>query len=318
MRPDALTPAAVPTRRAFSERMAEYGAVDSDFVVFEADIGYSTFSHLFGDRYPRRYFNMGIAEGNMVSAAAGMAADGRTVVASSYGVFITMRALESVRTFVCYPDLNVKFLSSHGGFTPAIDGVTHQATEDIANMTTLPNMKVLVPADTWAAKKLFDVAMQTPGPVFVRLMRDPILDLYEESDGFRMGGSRVVIEGSDVTIATYGDIVFEAIGASAILAKEGIRAEVIDLYSVKPFDADTLVKSLDKTGALVVAENHQKRNGLGYELSNFCLKRKVVPFENLGLEDTFAESGSYAKLLEKYGLSRGHIAAAARRLLGRA
>jgi len=133
-----------------------------------------------------------------------------------------------------------------------------------------------------------------------------------------MGGSRVVIEGSDVTIATYGDIVFEAIGASAILAKEGIRAEVIDLYSVKPFDADTLVKSLDKTGALVVAENHQKRNGLGYELSNFCLKRKVVPFENLGLEDTFAESGSYAKLLEKYGLSRGHIAAAARRLLGRA
>ena len=179
MRPNALTPATVPTRRAFSERMAEYGAIDGDFVVFEADIGYSTFSHLFGDQYPARYFNMGIAEGNMVSAAAGMAADGRTAVASSYGVFITMRALESVRTFVCYPDLNVKFLSSHGGFTPAIDGVSHQATEDIANMTTLPNMKVLVPADTWAAKKLFDVALQTPGPVFVRLMRDPILELYE-------------------------------------------------------------------------------------------------------------------------------------------
>ena len=167
MKPYALTPATVPTRRAFSERMAEYGAIDGDFVVFEADIGYSTFSHLFGDKYPERYFNMGIAEGNMVSAAAGMAADGRTAMASSYGVFLTMRALESVRTFVCYPDLNVKFLSSHGGFTPAIDGVTHQATEDIANMTTLPNMKVLVPADTWAAKKLFDVAMQTPGPVSI-------------------------------------------------------------------------------------------------------------------------------------------------------
>jgi transketolase len=260
---------------------------------------------------------MGIAEGNMVSAAAGMAADGRTVVASTYGVFITLRALESVRTFVCYPDLNVKFLSSHGGFTPAIDGVTHQATEDIANMTTLPNMKVLVPADTWAAKKLFDVALQTPGPVFVRLMRDPILDLYEAGDAFRMGGSHVLLEGSDVTIATYGDIVFEAIGAAGILAKEGIRAEVIDLYSVKPFDAETLLRSLDKTGALVVAENHQKRNGLGYELSNFCLKNKVVPFDNLGLEDTFAESGSYGKLLEKYGLSRDHIAAAAKRLLKR-
>ena len=317
MRPHALTPATVPTRRAFSERMAEYGAVDGDFVVFEADIGHSTFSCLFGERYPERYFNMGIAEGNMVSAAAGMAADGRTVVASSYGVFITMRALESVRTFVCYPDLSVKFLSSHGGFTPAIDGVTHQATEDIANMTTLPNMKVLVPADTWASKKLFDLALQTPGPVFVRLMRDPVLELYEEGDSFSMGGSHVIIEGTDLTIATYGDIVFEAIGAAEILAGEGIRAEVIDLYCVKPFDRETLVRSLKKTGALVVAENHQKRNGLGYELSNFCLKHLVVPFDNLGLEDTFAESGGYPKLLEKYGLSKHHIAESARRILGR-
>ena len=317
MRPHAMTPATVPTRKAFSERMAEYGAIDGDFVVFEADIGYSTFSHLFGDQYPERYFNMGIAEGNMVSAAAGMAADGRTVVASSYGVFITMRALESVRTFVCYPDLNVKFLSSHGGFTPAIDGVTHQATEDIANMTTLPNMKVLVPADTWSSRKLFDVTLQTPGPVFVRLMRDPILDLYEAGDSFVMGGSHVLIEGTDVTIATYGDIVFEAIEAATILAKDGIRAEVIDLYSVKPFDRETLVRSLRKTGALVVAENHQKRNGLGYELSNFCLKNHVVPFDNLGLEDTFTESGSYPKLLDKYGLSKHHIAESAKRILGR-
>ena len=313
-----MTPATVPTRRAFSERMAEYGAIDGEFVVFEADIGYSTFSHLFGDKYPERYFNMGIAEGNMVSAAAGMAADGRVAVASSYGVFITMRALESVRTFVCYPELNVKFLSSHGGFTPAIDGVTHQATEDIANMMTLPNMKVLVPADTWSSRKLFDVALQTPGPVFVRLMRDPILDLYETSDSFHMGGSHTVIEGTDVTIVTYGDIVFEAIEAASILRKDGIRAELIDMYSLKPFDREALVRSLDKTGALVVAENHQKRNGLGYELSNFCIKNKVVPFENLGLEDTFAECGSYRKLLEKYGLSKTRIADAAKRILRRA
>jgi transketolase len=132
-----------------------------------------------------------------------------------------------------------------------------------------------------------------------------------------MGGSHVVIEGTDVTIVSYGDIVFEAIGAAGILAKNGIRAEVIDMYSVKPFDREGLLKSLDKTGALVVAENHQRRNGLGYELSNFCLKNKVVPFENLGLEDTFAESGSYGKLLEKYGLSRARIAEAAKRILGR-
>jgi transketolase len=148
-------------------------------------------------------------------------------------------------------------------------------------------------------------------------MRDHILDLYEPGDPFRMGGSHVVIEGTDVTIVSYGDIVFEAIGAAGILAKNGIRAEVIDMYSVKPFDREGLLKSLDKTGALVVAENHQRRNGLGYELSNFCLKNKVVPFENLGLEDTFAESGSYGKLLEKYGLSRARIAEAAKRILGR-
>jgi transketolase len=176
---------------------------------------------------------------------------------------------------------------------------------------------VLVPADTWASKCLFDVALQTPGPAFVRLMRDPLFDLYEPGDSFRMGGSHVVLAGNDVTIATYGDIVFEAIGAAGILSAEGIRAEVIDLYSLKPFDRETLLGSLDKTGALVVAENHQKRNGLGYELSNFCLKHKIVAFDNLGLEDTFAESGSYNKLLGKYGLSKFHIAEAARRLLRR-
>ena len=309
------TKAKNPTRRSFSERMVEYGHLDQDFVVFEADIGYSTFSYLFGDEFPDRYFNMGIAEGNMVSAAAGMAADGRTVIASSYGVFITMRALESVRTYVCYPNLNVKFLSSHGGITAAIDGVTHQATEDIANMTTLPNMKVFVPADTVAARKLFDAALTTPGPVFVRLMRDPLFDIYEEGDDFVPGGSRVVREGKDITIVTYGDILFQAIEAAETLAEQGIDAEVIDMYSVKPFDRETLLASLAKTRALLVVENHQKRNGLGYELSNFCLKQRPVVFDNLGLDDTFAESGNYDKLLEKYGISKHWIVKTAQTLI---
>ncbi|MBN1829605.1 MAG: transketolase family protein [Deltaproteobacteria bacterium] len=307
--------AKAPTRRAFSERMKEYGSIDKDFVVFEADIGYSTYSYLFGEAHPERYFNMGIAEGNMVSAAAGMAAEGRKVVASSYGVFLTMRALESVRTYVCYPNLNVKFLSSHGGFTPAIDGVTHQATEDIANMTTLPNMKVICPADTISSRKLFDVAIETTGPVFIRLMRDPYFDLYEDKDSFHLGGSAVVREGKDITIVAYGDIVFEAVEAAAMLEKDGISAEVIDMYSIKPFDRKGLLGSIEQTGALLVVENHQKRNGLGYELSNFCIKHKPIPFDNLGLDDTFAESGDYFKLLEKYGLSKIHIAKAARQIV---
>lgn len=312
-----ISKANIPTRRAFSERMVEYGDIDRDFVVFEADIGGSTYSCFYGRKFPERYFNMGIAEGNMVSAAAGMAADGRTVVASSYGVFLTMRALESVRTFICYPELNVKFLSSHGGITAAIDGVTHQATEDIANMTTLPNMRVLVPADTIATRKIFDVAIQTSGPVFVRLMRDPLFDIYEDGDSFEIGGSHRVREGEDVTIVTYGDILFQALEAARTLEQNGIQAEIIDMYSIKPFDRQALLASIEKTGAMLVVENHQRRNGLGYELSNFCLRHRPVVFDNLGLRDTFAESGQYAKLLEKYGISSNWIVKTATELVKR-
>lgn len=302
-----LNKANFATRRAFSERMLEYGSIDKDFVVFEADIGYSTYSHLFGDKYPERYFNMGIAESNTMAAAAGMAAGGRTAIACSYGVFITMRAVEAIRTFICYPNLNVKFLSSHGGVTPAVDGVTHQATEDIAIMTTLPNMKVLAPADTESAKKIFDVAIKTPGPVFIRLMRDPLFDIYSKKDTFKLGGSKTIRRGKDITVVTYGDIVFQALGAADELEKENISIEIIDMYSIKPFDKKNLLSSISKTEALLVVEDHQKRNGLGYELSNFCLKNKPVIFDNLGLNDTFAESGNYYKLIDKYGISKKHI-----------
>jgi len=237
---------------------------------------------------------------------------GKKVVVCGYGVFLTMRAVESVRSFVCYPNLDVKLLSSHGGITAAIDGVSHQATEDIAYMTTLPNMKVLVPADTASATRLFDVAMETPGPVFTRLMRDPLFDLYGPDEPFPLGGSKRVREGSDVTIVAYGDVLFQALEAAETLAAQGVQAEVLDFYSVKPWDQAALDRSLAKTGALVVVENHQARNGLGYELGVWCLKHRPVPFENLGLQDTFAESGSYLKVLARYGMSAASVAAAAR------
>jgi len=297
----------VPTRRAFSERMVEYGKIDREFAVFEADIGHSTWSVLFGRTYPDRYFNVGIAEQNMVASAAGMAAGGRTVFACSYGVFLTMRALETVRSFICYPNLNVKFLGSHGGITAAVDGVTHQATEDIGILTTLPNMQVLCPADSVSARAAFDLAVKTPGPVYVRLMRDPLYRLYDAGARFRIGGSARLREGSDVTIVSYGDIVFQALEAAGQLAGAGVSAEVLDLYSLKPVDYAAVMASVTKTGALVVAENHQKRNGLGYELASLLLRSRPVPFDSLGLCDTFAESGQYQLLLGKYGLSAEHI-----------
>ena len=310
-----LEKASKPTRQAFSERMVARGEQDRDFAVFESDIGYSTFSYLFGDAYPERYFNLGIAEIGTMSAAAGMAASGRSVIVGGYGVFLTMRAVEAVRSFICYPNLNVKILSSHGGLTAAIDGATHQATEDIAYMATLPNMKVLCPSDPTASAACLDIALDTPGPVFTRLMRDKLYDLYSAGETFELGGSKTIRNGKDLTLVTYGDIVFQAMEAAEILAKDGIDVEVIDMYSIKPFDAAALDASLAKTGALLVAENHQARNGLGYELAHHVLTTNPVPFANAGLEDTYGESGDYLSVIDKYGLSAAKLAVRARSLM---
>lgn len=307
--------AVIPTRRSFAERMKEYGSIDHEFAVFESDIGRSTYSYLFGEEFPDRYFNLGIAEMATLSAAAGMAAGGRTVIVCGYGVFISMRAIEVIRSFICYPGLNVKFLSSHGGLSAAIDGVTHQATEDIAFMTTLPNITVLAPCDTISAARCFDLAMKTPGPVYTRLMREPFLDIYDKGDVFIRGGSHVVNSGQDITIAAYGDMVFQAMEAAEELGRRNISAEVIDMYSIKPFDWQGIKTSVEKTGALLVVENHQKRNGLGYEIGIQILKNNPLPFDHIGLDDCFAESGEYLPVIDKYGLSSSHIINAAQSLV---
>jgi len=298
--------------------MTEYGGIDKEFAVFDSDLAYATYSYLFGDKYPDRYFNSGIAEIGTMAQAAGMACSGRRVIVCGYGVFLTMRAVEVVRTFICYQNLNVKIMSTHGGLTAAVDGVTHQATEDIAFMSTLPNMKVFVPADEQAARMLFDLSIATPGPVFTRVSRHPLWNIYTEKDRFVCGGSHVVREGCDITIVSYGDIVFQALQAAEELEKLGIHAEVIDMYSVKPFDSATLARSIEKTKALIVAENHQKRNGLAYEIAAFCMRSRIqVKFEHAGLDDRFGESGNYFKIIDKYGFSARCIAEAAATLLGR-
>lgn len=311
----SLVRATIPTRRAFSERLAELGDTLPDFAVFESDIGRSTYSCLFGDKFPERYFNLGIAEVATMSAACGMASQGRPVVVCGYGVFLTMRALEMVRSFACYPDLDVKLMSSHGGLTAAIDGVTHQATEDIAFMTTLPNMKVLVPADPRAARASADLALATRGPVFTRLMRDPLFELYGPAEEFHLGGSKTLRKGGDVAILAYGDMVFQALLAADLLAGRGLEAEVLDLYSVKPWDREAVFAAAGKCGALLVVENHQRRNGLGYEIAATLLREgRCLPFDNLGLDDRFAESGDYFAMIDEYGLGPDSIATAAARL----
>jgi transketolase len=312
-----LTKASQATRRAFGGRLLELGAENSEFVVFESDLGKSSMSNLFGDKYPDRYFNMGIAELNTMAAAAGMAAGGRTAFVAGYSVFLTMRALEAVRSFIAYPKLNVKLYASHGGLTAAIDGVTHQGSEDIAFMSVIPNIKVIVPTDSVCARAACELALETPGPVFIRLMRDPLFEIYEPGETFKFGGSKTVRKGTDITLASYGDITFQAIQAAEILSQKGISAEVLDLYSVKPVDSAAVLESVRRTGALLVAENHQKRNGLGYELAALLLKEEPVPFDHLGLEDRFAESGNYFSMIDKFGFSAAKIAQAAERLLAK-
>ncbi|TVQ21925.1 MAG: transketolase family protein, partial [Spirochaetaceae bacterium] len=243
--------ASVPTRQAFSEGLVSFAEVNRDFWVLESDIGKSTYTYLFGDRYPQRYFNLGIAEIGLFATAAGIASSGRPVVCGGYGVFITMRAVEAIRSFICYPDLDVKILSSHGGITAAIDGVTHQATEDIGTMSQIPNMRVLCPADPVSARACVEASFSVHGPVFNRLMRDPLYDLYPEGESFPIGGSKLLREGGDLTIASYGDIVFQAIEAADALAATGVTADVIDLYSIKPYDREAVLASIRKTGALV-------------------------------------------------------------------
>lgn len=311
----SLAKSKTPTRRALAERMLEAGSERDDFVVFESDIGYSTYSYLFGDAYPERYFNLGIAELGTMATAAGMAAEGRPAIVCGYGVFLSMRALEAVRSFICYPRMNVKIFSSHGGVTAAVDGVTHQATEDIAFMATLPGMTVLAPCDSASARASFDLALGIHGPVFVRLMRDPLSELYPEGTEFSIGGCHTPRKGDDITIVSYGDLVFQALEAAELLATEGINAEVIDMYSIKPWDRQALRLSLERTKALLVVENHQRKNGLGYELAAWCMREGVsVPFAQLGLDDTFAESGSYPLTIQKFGMDAASIAAAARKL----
>ncbi|WP_394240046.1 transketolase family protein [Vibrio astriarenae] len=303
-----VTKSNTPTRLAFAERMVEYGEINTDFAVFEADIGYSTNSYLFNNKYPDRYFQMGIAEFGMMASASGMAANGRPVVVAGYGVFLTMRALESVRSFICYPNLNVKLMSSHGGTTAAIDGVTHQASEDIALMSTLPNMHVFAPCDSASSRALFDVTMETQGPVYCRLMRDAYYELYDETAEFKCGGSNTLSKGADITLISYGDILFQALDAANELKAAGINVELIDAYSVKPLDWKTISASIKKTGRVIVAEGHQKRNGMAYDIATRMAKEQIhAQFDYLGLDDTFAESGAYPLLLDKYGLSSKHI-----------
>ncbi|MDA3937206.1 MAG: transketolase family protein [Actinomycetota bacterium] len=302
------------TRAAFGETLVELVGEGVDVVAVEADLSKSTTTSTFAGVFPNRFFNVGIAEQNMIDVAAGLAVTGKVAFTGSFAVFATGRAYDQVRNTVCYSDLDVKLAPTHSGVTVGPDGGSHQMLEDIGLMRGLPGMRVLVPADFNSAKAALRTAAMTPGPFYVRLGRVGVEDVYPADTTFELGRAHVLREGRDVTLAACGLMVGQALKAADILADKGIMAEVIDVATIKPIDAETIVASARKTGAVVTCEEHSIIGGLGSAVAEVLSENTPVPMRRIGVRDVFGTSGEPTELLEHFGLTAGDIALAAREL----
>ena len=305
------------TREAFGETLIELANEGVDVVAVDADLSGSTTTGTFGKAYPDRFFNVGIAEQNMIGTAAGLAVGGKVAFTGSFAVFATGRAYDQVRNTVCYSGLNVKLAPTHAGITVGPDGGSHQMVEDIALMRVLPGMRVLVPADYVAAKAAIRIAAVTAGPFYVRLGRAAVPVIYDDSFTLELGRAYVLREGRDVTLAACGVMVEQSLAAAELLAAEGISAEVLDVATVKPLDVETLAGSAAKTGAVVTCEEHSIIGGLGSAVAEALGERLPVPLARVGVRDVFGTSGEPAELMEHFGLTAGDIAATAKGVLAR-
>lgn len=306
------------TREALGETLVELASEGrDDIVVLDADLAKATSTVKFAKAYPDRFFDCGVAEQNMIGTAAGLAAGGKTAFTGSFAVFACGRAYDQVRNSVCYGDLNVKLTPTHSGITVGPDGGSHQMIEDIALMRVLPNMRVLVPADFRAAKGAIRAAASTPGPFYVRLGRPAVPAVHSEGFVFTVGRAYVLREGSDVTLAACGIMVARALDAAGILLAEGVSAEVIDVATIKPLDAETLTASARKTGAVVTCEEHSMIGGLSSAVAELLAETAPTAMERVAVRDVFGTSGDPEELMRHFGLTVADIAAAARRVLDR-
>jgi transketolase len=307
----------ISNREAYGRALVSLGEKNRNVVVLEADLGISTHTYMFGERFPDRYFEMGIAESNMMSTAAGLAAVGKIPFASTFCVFASMRACEQVRNSIAYPRLNVKIVATNAGIEIGADGVTHQAIEDIAIMRALPEMMVVVPSDPVVTAKVVHRVADYVGPVYVRIGRQVTPTLYPDDLELELGKAITAREGEDVTLVAVGNMVCRSLKAADILAAEGINARVLDMHTVKPIDAAALIRAARDTGCLVTAEDHNTLGGLGGAVAEVLSSEYPVPLVRVGLRDTFAESGEADELLEYYGLTARKIADAARQAMKR-
>ncbi|MBM4032240.1 MAG: transketolase family protein [Planctomycetes bacterium] len=305
------------TRDAYGRALARLGGVEPRIVVLDADLFRSTRTSLFAERFPDRFFEMGIAEQDMVSTAAGLAMAGKIAFANSFAVFITGRAFDQVRQQVALPALNVRLCGSSAGLTLGADGATHQSVVDVALMRSLPNMTVIVPCDGSETERVVEASLKHQGPIYLRLSRYETPAWTSGIRDFAIGKAICLREGRDITIAACGVIMGEALAAADLLAEKGISAEVLDVHTIKPLDTDTILASAAKTGRVLTIEEHSIIGGLGSAVCEAIAERadRHVPVRRLGIRDTFGESGTADELLEVHGLTAPHIAREAESLL---
>lgn len=294
-------------REAFGKKLEELGHKYPNLVVLDADLSASTQTKFFAKSYPERFFNVGIAEQDLITTAAGLSLTGKIPFAAAFAVFITGRAYDQVRMSVCYQKANVKLIGTHGGITVGEDGATHQALEDVSLMRELPGMTVIVPADCNECEQAIEYAAEHKGPVYIRIARNSLPDIYPENYKFNPNKAIVIKEGMDVTLISNGDVMAETLKAAEILSEKNINAEVISLPVVKPLDSETIIESVKKTGLAVTIENHSIYGGIGSAVCECLAENHPAKVLRIGINDVFGQSGNAIELLKIYGLDADSI-----------
>jgi len=305
------------TRETYSRTLVELGKENKDIVVLDADLSPSTMTRFFAHEFPDRFFDCGLEEQNMIGIAAGLAASGKTVFASTFAVFASCRCFDQVRMCLSQPKLNVKVVAAHGGITVGEDGTSHQAIEDLALYCSLPNFTVVVPADAIEAAEVMKIAAATYGPFYIRLSRPKTPLIYPEGYHFTLGKAVTMRGGRDVTIIATGIMVAKALEASDTLARQGIDCRVINIHTLKPLDEEAIVEAASETGAIIVAEEHLAHGGLGSQVAQVVAREKPVPMGFVNLGDRYAVSGRAEELLQRYGLTAKDIEEAVKAVIGR-
>lgn len=307
----------VSMRMAYGRSLVELGRVRKDVVVLSADVSNSDHSYMFEEAFPERFVNVGIAEQALVDLAVGLANGGNIPVANTFAFLFATRALEMVRTHLSYGQANVKLAGAYAGLSDSFDGATHHSIIDLAIMRSLPDMTIVVPADSVGLAALLPQVVAWDGPVYLRLCRNevPVIfgDLYEP----KIGTGMLLRDGKDLTLVSCGVMVARCLEAARQMSKQGVEARVVEMHTVKPLDGALVMRCASETGALVTAEEHSVIGGLGGAIAEMLVGAQLVPMEQVGVPDTFAESGPYSELMEKYGLGVGSIVAAAQRAIGR-